>query len=132
MLLPTMRTGVKWSWRQTWDMLMSPVSPRNLRTTALLTSIYQLVSLEINANTLLLCLLSLSLFHSYIMHLIMWGTAYGLPARRELRYPAVPNVQLPMPLTQKLRTGYAKPYPTMRVCTHRRRQFDARPRPRRA
>lgn len=47
MLLPTVSSsGGKWRCccRQLWDMLMSPISPRNLRTTALLTSIYQLVS----------------------------------------------------------------------------------------
>lgn len=47
MLLPTVSSsGGKWRCccRQIWDMLMSPISPRNLRTTALLTSIYQLVS----------------------------------------------------------------------------------------
>ncbi|TDG53216.1 hypothetical protein AWZ03_000031 [Drosophila navojoa] len=56
MLLPTIRTGVKWSWRQTWDMLMSPVSPRNLRTTALLTSIYQLLIAHSILFVVLLCL----------------------------------------------------------------------------
>lgn len=48
MLLPTVSSASGGKWRcccrQLWDMLMSPISPRNLRTTALLTSIYQMVS----------------------------------------------------------------------------------------
>ncbi|KAH8303838.1 hypothetical protein KR018_011618 [Drosophila ironensis] len=49
MLLPTVATasgvGGKWKCccRRIWEMLMSPISPKNLRTTALLTSIYQLL-----------------------------------------------------------------------------------------
>ncbi|EDX15693.1 uncharacterized protein LOC6739614 [Drosophila simulans] len=49
MLLPTVSgqsaAGCKWKncCRRSWEMLMAPVSPKNLRTTALLTSIYQLL-----------------------------------------------------------------------------------------
>ncbi|KAH8252095.1 uncharacterized protein Fie [Drosophila bipectinata] len=49
MLLPTVRSasgvGCKWKCccRRIWESLMSPISPKNLRTTALLTSIYQLL-----------------------------------------------------------------------------------------
>ncbi|XP_023174034.1 uncharacterized protein LOC111601602 [Drosophila hydei] len=55
-MLPAIRTGVKWSCRQSWDMLMSPVTPRNLRTTALLTSIYQLLIAHSILFVVLLCL----------------------------------------------------------------------------
>lgn len=54
MLLPTVSgqsaAGCKWKncCRRSWEMLMAPVSPKNLRTTALLTSIYQLVSSNIH------------------------------------------------------------------------------------
>lgn len=57
MLLPTVSgqsaAGCKWKncCRRSWEMLMAPVSPKNLRTTALLTGIYQLVSSNIYINS---------------------------------------------------------------------------------
>ncbi|EDV96738.1 uncharacterized protein LOC6558572 [Drosophila grimshawi] len=58
MLLPKVRTGGKWSscCHHMWEMLMSPISPRNLRTTALLTSIYQLLIAHSILFVVLLCL----------------------------------------------------------------------------
>ncbi|KAH8394976.1 hypothetical protein KR215_003185 [Drosophila sulfurigaster] len=56
MLLPTVSTGGKWSCRRIWEMMMSPISPRNLRTTALLTSIYQLLIAHSILFVVLLCL----------------------------------------------------------------------------
>ncbi|EDV39909.1 uncharacterized protein Dana_GF24229 [Drosophila ananassae] len=63
MLLPTVGSasgiGCKWKCccRRIWESLMSPISPRNLRTTALLTSIYQLL---ISLCALFLVLLGLA------------------------------------------------------------------------
>ncbi|KAH8366142.1 hypothetical protein KR093_009696 [Drosophila rubida] len=56
MLLPTVSTGGKWSCRRIWEMMMSPISPRNLRTTALLTSIYQMLIAHSILFVVLLCL----------------------------------------------------------------------------
>ncbi|EDW68900.1 uncharacterized protein Fie [Drosophila virilis] len=56
MLLPKVKTGGIWSCRQLWDLLMSPISPRNLRTTALLTSIYQMLIAHAILFMVMLCL----------------------------------------------------------------------------
>lgn len=90
MLLPTVKTGGIWSCRQIWDMLMSPISPRNLRTTALLTSIYQMVS-PYHHHIPLLCKQLQS------ERSINGGAAHGPPARRRIRNPAATNVQPPAP-----------------------------------
>jgi len=76
MLLPTVSSGGKWSCRHIWEMLISPISPRNLRTTALLTSIYQLVSSNFH------------LYNGFLNRLTRWGTAHGLKlARRRICNP---------------------------------------------
>lgn len=119
MLLATVSSGGKWSCRHIWEVLMSPISPRNLRTTALLTSIYQLVS-----DNFHLCKLLCD-------RCTRWGTAHGLKlARKRICNPILAiDCAAASPKIQKLRTGYAKPYPTGHVRTHRRRQFSASPPP---
>ncbi|XP_030386018.1 uncharacterized protein LOC115632881 [Scaptodrosophila lebanonensis] len=56
MLLPAANSASPNNWRRLWEMLMSPITPRNLRTTALLTSIYQLLIAHCILFLVLLCL----------------------------------------------------------------------------
>ncbi|EDW79533.2 uncharacterized protein Dwil_GK20530 [Drosophila willistoni] len=58
LLISTVRTMAgKWGCcRRTYEMLMAPITPRNLRTTALLTSIYQLLIAHCILFLVLLCL----------------------------------------------------------------------------